>query len=253
LGRFVKEEFGIRDLEKLTTNHIRDFLDYKKEMGVSYSHWSGYAAAIGKLENALNRYSQAFNRGNNYDFRAAVRELRPEAQAELPRFQGTRHYDNPYRLINAISNQTHQLVARIQHESGLRVAGASIVTIGQLQGLATDRLTGKAVGVISYVGKGGKAGTAQMSPETYQRLATHVGKCEELNISADGYRASLKEAAQATGQTYNGSHGLRWNFARERFQELQGKGLSYENALGMVSHEMGHNRIEITEHYLGLR
>jgi len=65
LGRFCKEEFRIRDIEKLTTEHVHQFLAYKIEMGVSYSHWSGNAAAIVKLENALNAYSEKFNRGKS--------------------------------------------------------------------------------------------------------------------------------------------------------------------------------------------
>ncbi|HIJ95564.1 MAG TPA: hypothetical protein HPP94_07485 [Desulfuromonadales bacterium] len=87
IGRFAKEEYGLRDLEKLTTEQVREFIHYKMEMGVSYSHWSGYAAELGKLENALNSYSSAFQRGAAYNFRAAIQAMRPEAQAELPRFE----------------------------------------------------------------------------------------------------------------------------------------------------------------------
>ena len=253
LIRFSKEESGLKNLEKLSTDHVREFLAYKIEMGVSYSHWSGNASAIAKLENALNAYSEKYNRGSTYDFKTVVKELRPEARAELPRFQGTRNYHNPGRLTDAIGHQAHQLVARIQHESGLRLAGASNINASQLKRLAKDPLTGKMVGIIEYKGKGGKLGTAQVSPGTYQRLADHISKHGQLKVSADGYRNSLKTAAKATGQGYNGSHGLRWNFAQERFKELQKAGVSYEKALGSVSHELGHNRIEISEHYLGLK
>ncbi len=253
LGRFVKEEFSVRDLEKLTTEQIREFLAFKIEMGVSYSHFSGYVAAIGKLENALNTYSQKFERGNEYDFRTAIRELRQEAKAELPRFEGTRNYDNPTAVIAAIGNQNHQLAARIQLESGLRIAGATNINADQLKGLAKDAHTGKSVGLIAYKGKGGKPGVAQVSPETYQRLTNHIREQGQFTVSPDGYRNSLKVAAEKSGQTYNGSHGLRWNFAQERFKELQAAGMGYEKALGSVSHEMGHNRIGITEHYLGLK
>lgn len=253
IGRFCKDELHLKNLEKLTADHIHQFLSHKIEMGVSYSHWCGYAAAVGKLENALNGYSGRFDSGNSYDFRIAVNELRPEARAELPRFTGTRNYDSPTKLTAAIGNQTHQLVAQIQYESGLRVAGAAGITASQLKGLAKDNHTGKTVGLIAYIGKGGKLGTAQVTPDTYQRLALHISEHGQLKVSVDGYRQSLMSAAAATGQSYNGSHGLRWNFAQERFKELQTAGASYEKALGVVSHEMGHNRIEITEHYLGCK
>jgi len=253
IGRFAKVEFGVRDLERLTTDHVHEFLAYKIEMGVSYSHWSGYAAAVGKLENALNAYSGKHDRGNAYDLRAAIKELRPEARVELPAFHGTRNYNSPDRLTEAITNPSHQLVARIQHESGLRVAGASSISASQLQGLCRDAQTGKLVGRIAYTGKGGKPGTAHVSPATYQALADHIKAHGELRVGADVYRESLKSAAKTTGQNYNGSHGLRWNFAQERFAELQTFGVGYEKALGVVSDQLGHNRIQITEHYLGLR
>jgi hypothetical protein len=252
LGKFAKTEFGIRDLEKLTGAHVKEFLAYKTELGVSYSHWSGYSAAFGKLENALNAYSDKYDRGNVYDFRTAINELRPEARDELPRFAGTRNYDSPHELIAALGNQAHYLAASIQHESGLRLAGGTIIKESQLRGFAQDSYTGKNVGLIDYIGKGGKPGTAHVSPEVYRVLATHITSQGEFKVSADGYRQSLKEAAQQSGQNYNGSHGLRWNYAQQRFSELQANGVSYEKALGVVSHELGHNRIEITRHYLGL-
>lgn len=250
IGRFVKEEYAVRDLEKLTADHVHQFLDYKIELGVSYSHWNGYCAAVGKLEKALNAYSDKNDRGNAYDFRSVVKELRPEARSELPRFEGTRNYDSPERLTETVSNPSHQLVARIQHESGLRVAGASSISARQLRGLGRDAHTGKLVGLVDYIGKGGKPGTAQMTPETYQRLADYIRVHGQFKVSVDGYRASLESAADRTGQDYNGSHGLRWNFAQERFSELQKHGHSYEKCLGAVSSELGHNRIEITTHYL---
>lgn len=252
LGRFCKEETGLKDLEKLDSDHIRQFLEYKTELGISYSHWDGYACAFEKLENALKWYSEKFDRGTSYDFRSVVAELRPEAAKELPHFRGTRNYDSPERLTETVSNPSHQLVARIQHESGLRVAGASSISARQLRGLGRDVHTGKLVGLVDYIGKGGKPGTAQMTQETYQRLADHIRVHGQFKVSVDGYRASLESAADRTGQDYNGSHGLRWNFARERFSELQAAGYSYEKCLGVVSAELGHNRIEISKHYLGL-
>ena len=252
IARFAKEEYDIRDLEKISTDIIKEFLEEKIEKGVSYTHWSGYAAAVGKFEKALNDYSSKYDRGNSYDLRQAVSLLRPEAAAELPRFEGMRNYADPNKLISEIKGPAHQLAAKIQHESGLRLAGATNIRPEQLRGISSDKYTGKAVGRVSYIGKGGKAGIAQMSPETYGQLKDHIARHGSFAVSPDGYRGALKQAAKLTGQQYNGSHGLRWNFARERFYELQAAHVSYESALGAVSSELGHNRIEITYHYLGL-
>jgi hypothetical protein len=51
--------------------------------------------------------------------------------------------------------------------------------------------------------------------------------------------------------TPEGSHGLRWNFAKRRIMEYAKAGYTYEQSLQAVSWEMKHNRASITEHYLG--
>jgi hypothetical protein len=73
-----------------------------------------------------------------------------------------------------------------------------------------------------------------------------------FKIDKDAYRDSLKAAAKATGQQYDirSSHGLRWNFAQERFNTLQEFGKTYDQALAQGSQELGHERAEITLHYL---
>ena len=43
---------------------------------------------------------------------------------------------------------------------------------------------------------------------------------------------------------------MRWNYAQERVAELQRDGTPYEAALSEVSHEMGHERADITLGYL---
>ena len=57
--------------------------------------------------------------------------------------------------------------------------------------------------------------------------------------------------AKKSDQKYNGSHGLRWNFAQNRMDyHMTHGGLTYEAGLVAVSDEMGHVRGDITEHYL---
>jgi hypothetical protein len=71
-----------------------------------------------------------------------------------------------------------------------------------------------------------------------------------MEFDKNDYREAIKEAAEKTEQDYTGSHGLRWNFAVERMEELQGTGMTYEERLQEVSWEMGHERADITLHYL---
>ena len=47
-----------------------------------------------------------------------------------------------------------------------------------------------------------------------------------------------------------GAHGLRHSYAQQRMDELQNRGQHYQEALGIVSQELGHFRPDITEVYL---
>jgi len=77
-----------------------------------------------------------------------------------------------------------------------------------------------------------------------------VKNFDRIEFDERAYRKDLQRAANLTGQKYHGSHGLRWNFAQERFHNLMENGYTYEQALAQVSKERGHERADITKHYL---
>jgi len=156
-------------------------------------------------------------------------------------------------LISALENESHQLIAQIQFEGGARVYEASLIHEDQLEGLSKDEHTLKDVGLIRLDPgdtKGGKGRTISVSPETYQRLSEYIEKHQEFRINQNHYRNDLKVVAKITGQKYTGSHGLRWNFAQENLVKLQKNGFTYEQGLQQTSWNMGHERADITLHYL---
>lgn len=192
-----------------------------------------------------------------------------------------RAYDDPQALIDAITDSAFQLAAKIQHESGARLEGIeridhclSIKTqklhdnrlsnsidyiriddlnskVDQLQGIEYDSLEAMQKGQIFDIEKGGKPGILLVSIETYKQLKAHLLKHDAFCVDVNKYRMVLKKVAQSTNQEYQGSHGFRWNFARERFSKIQViGGLTYDQALQQVSWEMKHERADITEHYL---
>jgi len=90
-----------------------------------------------------------------------------------------------------------------------------------------------------------------VSIDTYKNIEEMLMEKENMQFDKDDYREALKEAALLSDQDYTGSHGLRWNFAEERMEELQEHtNMTYEERLQEVSWEMGHERADITEHYL---
>jgi integrase len=251
LAQWARDYDGTKDVEQITAAHVTAFLAEKIDAGVSLSHWSGYAAAFSKMEQAQEKFSLSVrNEEKSFGYRAVTEALRPEAHAELHRFRGTRNYDNPSALVSAMKSDIGRLISAIQHESGLRIAAATHVTAGQIMGMITDRYTGEQRGQLQYVCKGGAVLTATVSHRTYAAVQSHVLSNGELRMDHKGYRAELKAAAMATGQGFNSSHGLRWSYAQERFAELMSRGIGYERVLGVVSTEMGHHRISITEHYV---
>ena len=252
-GHFAKDVLGVRDLEVLRSEHVCSFLESRIAGGVKYSTFQKEAAALGKFEKAFNQFAVKTGSGKVYDFRSKFESVRKEAAKVLGRGDGTRAYQNPKFLISALVNESHGLIASIQLEGGARVYEASKIDGDQLDGLTVDKLTGKNVGLIRLDPgdtKGGKGRTISVSSDTYLKLRGYIEKHQEFRVNPNYYRKDLKNTAKTTGQKYTGSHGLRWNFAQKRFLELQKSGFTYEQCLQQVSWDMGHERADITLHYL---
>jgi len=242
LMKYVKS-FGVKDIEKLTSEHVNAFLEAKIADGIKYSTFQKYAAALEKLEVALNEYAKNHNTGREYHF--DMFSVRKQAREMLERTQTTRAYENPKALINSIQNNDYKIVAQAQYEGGFRISELNHLSEKNFKDNNTFQ-------VIS--GKGGKDREVPLSSQTYQALKSLLGKADssdgKYKFDMDKYRETLKEAAKASNQEYTGSHGLRWNFAQEKFAEFRSEGKTYQQALQEVSNLLGHERPDITEHYL---
>ncbi len=242
--RYAKEQFNVKDIEKLQGEHIRAYLESKIADGIKYSTFQKYSAALEKLEIALNKYAETHDTGKEYHF--DLSSVREQAREVLERTQVTRAYENPQALINSIQNPEYHVIAQAQYEGGFRISELNHLSEKNFKENNTFQ-------VIS--GKGGKDREVPLSKETYQALQSLLDKADKSDgkykFNMDAYRNALKEAAQTSNQEYTGSHGLRWNFAQEKFMELQrDHGKTYEQALQIVSNLLGHERADITEHYL---
>jgi hypothetical protein len=240
----AKEVFGQKNLEKMDGHIVRSFLEAKVSENVSHATFMQYAAALEKLEGALNMYSEKHERGNTYIFSQQINEVRETAHRVLEKFTGSRAYDNPRALIDNLKEHDHKVAARIQLESGARVWAVSLIKEKQLQGVENG------IGRVFIEAKGGKALTLEMSAGTYNDLAKTIAERGEFHISQRAYRTDIKNAAAVTGQEYNGSHGFRWNDAQESYAEHIKSGETPDEALQSVSNELGHGRPDITAHYL---
>lgn len=237
----VRAEFGEKDMEKLTGEHIESYLRSKVEAGVAHASYQQYSAACQKLEAGLNKFAETKGSGRTYDFQSAISAANKSA-GTLQTFEGTRAYAQPDRLVARLQ-PAHQIAAKIQYEGGARVREAARIRADQLRPNNTIHLDRTGT-------KGGKERDIRVSADTYRFLKDYIQKHGAFSINHDTYREDLKQAAAATNQTYQGSHGLRWNYAQERMAQVQRAGRTYEQGLTRVSNEMGHIRADITEHYL---
>lgn len=253
----ARERFGVRDLEQLRGLHFQAFAESVITAGsVSQSTFSVYLSQLAKIENLLNGYAIATGSGRTYDIRPAIDEMRALAKLTLRQDgKSSRAYERPAALVAAIDNLTHRLGAEIQLAGGLRYYEMAKIDVDQLAGIRIDQLTGEARGVIrldAWDTKGGKGRETLVASGTYQKLADHVAAHGLFRVdSYSAYLHSIELAAKQTQQNYQASHGLRWNYAQHRYHELTASGRCHEEALHLVSWEMGHERGGITMHYLG--
>lgn len=250
-SNYAKAELNLKDIEKTSEAHIQSFLESRISAGVASATIAKEAAALAKLESTLNLYSSKYERGNQYNFRDVIRLIIKEARLELPKADPHRAYLSPERIIQTIGDVKHQIAAQTQFESGARIHEISLVKLDQLRGIGHDKTIGEKCGVIEIQGKGGKVRELRVSPSTYEKISNTIKNEGKFSIDKNQYRTDLRYACQICGVKYTGSHGLRWTFAQSRMNILQSNcGKSYEEALREVSCDLGHERPDITEHYL---
>ncbi len=125
------------------------------------------------------------------------------------------------------------------------------LTAEGLHGIGSDPVTGAPVGIVASVEKGGKETEHYVSVETYRRLEEYIRVHGKLESDYADYVAAINQAARETGQyaSGRGSHGLKHNFAQERYLECISHGLTHEQALQQTSLETSHFRLRETLTY----
>ncbi len=245
LGRYAHLH-GLNSIGNLTPEHVRSYLLSKIGEGAARSTYRLHTAAIMKLEKALRMQGMAVS-----FFRPVIDDLANAARA-LMQNHVPRAYVDPSALIQAVTRGPLHLVARLQHEGGARVREVALIKEVQLLGEEKDGLTGTVMGKVHLIHcKGGLERDILVSVPTHEMLLKALNDGKGLfRINQEVYRRSIVRAAHDSYQDYQGTHGLRWNFAQRRFLSCRDLGFSKEQALKKVSLEMGHQRASITLRYL---
>ena len=249
---YLLEHWKIKDFEKIESEHIAAYMDYKIEYYPSKQYLEKISAALGKLEIALKLFSKIVSKlEKDYDF--SIRQKMLDNARDLKQVANNYHnraYSNPNLLISNLKDSMHKVAATMQLEGGARLEGVALIKAEQLLGTKVDSITNKEVGIVLTKEKGGKEGEVLVSLDTYTDLESYILEYNKFKINRQKYYNDLKQAAIASNETPEASHGLRWNFAKRRMFEYGKAGYSYEDCLQQVSYEMKHNRASITQHYL---
>ncbi|RLA78419.1 MAG: hypothetical protein DRG78_15175 [Epsilonproteobacteria bacterium] len=252
-GKYLREVWNIKNFEKIEAKHIKDYLEAKILDGSSKQYIEKINAAFSKLEIALQRFNTKNSKTKiTYSFETKnIIVSQYKKDGTLASNYHNRAYDFPERLIESFENSLHKLAASIQLEGGARFKGVRRIKMNQLKGYKLDKVTGKIVGVIETKEKGGRVGEIMIGINTYIILEAIIKQAGEFNIDYEQYAADFRKVCTINNIECHGSHGMRWNFAKNRLVEYQDSGYSYDQALLSVSKNLKHNRKIIAETYLG--
>ena len=249
---YLLEHWKIKDFEKIESEHIAAYMDYKIEYYPSKQYLEKISAALGKLEIALKLFSKNISKLEK-DYNFSIRQTLLDEARDLKYVVNNYHnraYTNPELLILHLQNSLHKLAAKIQLESGARIEGVALIKPEQLLGTKLDSITNMTKGIIFTKEKGGKVGEVLVTLDTYTDLESYILEYAKFKIKRQEYYNDLKQAAITSNENSEASHGLRWNFAKRRMFEYAKANYSYDDCLQQVSYEMKHNRASITKHYL---
>ena len=231
---FAKENFGIKNIKNLTSEHINAFLQSKINENPAKSTIQKYSAALEKFETALTlKYSQ------KYDFKIKTTPLEGKEKLVVKERAGYHPYLNSSALVEKIKSmnikESHKVAIELTKETGLRLHKA--LTAAGIK-INPDK-------TLSTVSKGGRQKEMNVSSTLYDKVAS-LANDGVFKLDSKDYKAileDLKIAARDTNQHYEALHGFRHSFFLEKTSELQEKGMNLKDSWDKVSkNDMDHNR-----------
>lgn len=254
-GDLVKGGYQLRDIRGFKTKHVRYLVE----------HWKSTGIMPGTLKNRLSALNWLADKLNKPNLVPSTKEL------AIPKRKYVTNIDKSIQLLpaqfNNITDKGIQLSLQLERAFGLRREEAL-----KIKPYLADQGT-----VLKLQGSWCKNGRPREIPicteeqrELLARCKTHVGSRNRSMIAVDKsyvqhlrlYEFQLQQAG------IHRAHGLRHAYAQARYFELTGwacpaaggpkvKELTTEQkeidlyARRMISHDLGHSRIQITSIYCG--
>jgi len=228
-------ERGINRLDKVHSDHVKDFLLSKAEY-CSMKTLKVNASALRKFFETVGREDISERIGKEYQ--EIYSQGRNPGRAEA--------FAHPERVISLLKEDVHKVVAELQ-----LLTGARIGDVKKIQVLPESKK------VVILKSKGGRTREIDYAdrPEKFERIRELTEALNEhLKTSSwksvrEGYYKDLRQAVLRSGEVYTGSHAFRVNYVKERLKELKSQGYSEREALQKIEYEIGHSRIEMSAYY----
>ena len=248
-ARFAEGQ-GVRDIRDLRPEHAAAFLRDKLAAGLSCNTLRTYSAALGKLDNALDRVPRKMRIPAAARLLPGIDDVRPLLNSKAPRLdQSRRAYIRPDAVVAAMKDAAHQLVGRVQLTGGLRISEALGLRRQDLRGETVDPVLGTPCGEIAVKGKGGFPRSALLPMPVYRELAELIRADGGIGVAYKPYLEDLRQAAAASGDLWGASHGLRHSYARAFLTQAAEAGLTCEDAMREASERLGHHRLSVLRVY----
>jgi integrase len=242
----------------LQKNRLGDLKSLSREQAIQY------------LEERSEMVGQKMLDQERQAMQKVLQSKLPVIKSELVQIQKSRSYTPAQvELIASVQTPKNQLATQIAYAAGLRAHELLTLQRKEERGASThrvwakNRFLGRDGKIYTVIGKGGLIREVLIPNELAKelektRLESPV-KVKDRNIDylkhydingGKNWSNSFTTTSLRMLERSNGAHGLRHTYAQDRMEELQQKGIFYQEALGIVSNEMGHFRSIITEVYL---
>jgi len=239
LGNFAKKSYLVKDMQCIDNNIVRAFIGDKIEDGIMHKSLKVYVSKLEKIHIGLSKIPKKYDEHKEHFGRSILADLRLDIDHFAIRSEHkNRAYTSPNPIINNMK-EINKLAAQLQLDYGLRVSEATQILKQQM--LPNNQ--------ILINGKGGFTRIINVSNGLYNMLYLHIKSMGFLSISYSKYLSDFKISVEKSSQEYNGTHGLRYNFAQSQFEKYCKK-MPVKSGLKKVSYELGHKRLEITRYYL---
>ena len=190
-----------------------------------------------------------------------VRSLKPTLR------EGRAYARHQVPMVAARQNARNALATLVAYAAGLRAH--ELLTLARpaerppdIRPARAEKFDGRPGTDYTVVGKGGLVRLVRIPDELAARLeerrrdeAVRVTDRDIYYLShydiggGEAWSRSFSRASMSALGWSRGAHGVRHSYAQERMAELQ-RGLRYDDALEVVSQELGHFRPGITREYL---